>query len=112
LEDIMAKKKKGLLSIQEVVTANVAAMLREPDPVERSKAKVATAINLLVAKTCHDNAKLGTQRVAASQALDARERMDELNIPSNDPLYQSIMKGFQRGVDAAATGVEKVVGEA
>ena len=95
--------------IKAAMNANIAAMLTPPSEVERTKAKAKAEKYKLAAKAAKDGAKLGTQRVAASAALDAYERMGELGLPASDPLYQAIMAGFKRGVDAAATGVEAVV---
>ena len=98
--------------IKQAMTANIAAMLRPPSEVERTKAKAKAEKYKLAAKAAKDGAKLGTQRVAASAALDAFERMSELGLPANDPLYQAIMAGFTSGIESAAEGVKKVVGEA
>lgn len=98
--------------IKQAMNANIAAMLRPPNEVERTKAKAKAEKYKLAAKAAKDAAKLGTQRVATDAALDAYERMTELDLSETNPLYQSIMAGMKRGIDAAAAGVEKVVGEA
>jgi len=98
--------------IKAAMNANIAAMLRPPNEIERTKAQAKVEKNKLVAKACKDGAKLGTQRVATGAALDAYERMTELGLNETSPLYQAIMAGMKRGIDATAAGVEKVVGEA
>lgn len=98
--------------IKQAMNANIAAMLRPPSEVERTKAKAKAEKYKLAAKAAKDAAKLGTQRVAANQAIDAYERMEELGLSETNPLYQAILAGFTSGVESAAEGVKKVVGEA